>query len=384
MVDKSEFRNTFRIETSDFMGAEGLQVIYRRLSESGVDYSDTYRSEWIGAKPTSGRGPRGRRLILEGEYAVGIYSSVKFNRPTTEIGLLVMGDEPNVDVVSPTLAIGPFYFDRGRIDTSLIERFGRGRSESQSILAPEGGIMAGIKISVGEGTFGEAIRGVQPLFQVGQKYEWGVSVGTVTYDSFTAVAKPGYAVGGLRIARATSIDACQVNFMRIDGHMLNPQDCYQSQVVGDSSRVNRWEELNTEGMPAVGIQAHNDRSISALGLVLAECHVTPPIKRSAGSTSNFNGDVEPAASSVDPLVLATEEPATAKNVHSPNPFRLWTSASGTTKVEARLVSVSDEGTATLVRKKDGKKARVPLSKLSKADQDFIKSTRDTAAETGDR
>ena len=58
-----------------------------------------------------------------------------------------------------------------------------------------------------------------------------------------------------------------------------------------------------------------------------------------------------------------------------NEFRTWTSANGKNTVEARLISISQDGkTVTLQRFTDGKKGKFELEKLSNEDNEYIIET----------
>jgi hypothetical protein len=87
------------------------------------------------------------------------------------------------------------------------------------------------------------------------------------------------------------------------------------------------------------------------------------IKRSAkGGTGVATTKAKPKATAAEPTVTtpAASEPE----------VRTWTSTAGTT-LEAELAGV--DGTVAVLKKRDGAEVRVPLSKLSRFDQQWIKN-----------
>jgi endonuclease YncB( thermonuclease family) len=79
--------------------------------------------------------------------------------------------------------------------------------------------------------------------------------------------------------------------------------------------------------------------------------------------------VEPTPQEADTLELTTGPEATAVD-----PFREWSSHAGKFKVDAVLVGLS-AGVATLERR-DGKRIRVPVEKLSDVDREYLKHFQD--------
>lgn len=69
------------------------------------------------------------------------------------------------------------------------------------------------------------------------------------------------------------------------------------------------------------------------------------------------------------VVPTLPEPADSPVGDSPSGFRTWTSADGKFKIEAKLLSVIDN--VAQLERADGKISKVPVDKLSEADQQFI-------------
>ena len=77
--------------------------------------------------------------------------------------------------------------------------------------------------------------------------------------------------------------------------------------------------------------------------------------------------------------LATCFVATAVFFASGVQAREWTDSSGQHKVKAELVDF-DDATVVMRRLPDGELLAVPLDRLSKADQDYLKSVQDTQSQ----
>jgi hypothetical protein len=98
--------------------------------------------------------------------------------------------------------------------------------------APPGGFLVGmVVIKSSNGV--EAVQAIQPIYRVGnetQKGKWlGGAEGPERYE---AIAKPGYAVGGIHAKRGSVIHALQLTFFRIQGNRMDKSDQYQSEWLG--------------------------------------------------------------------------------------------------------------------------------------------------------
>jgi hypothetical protein len=83
-------------------------------------------------------------------------------------------------------------------------------------------------------------------------------------------ARPGYAVGGLKVRSGAGIDAVIVVFMKFDGQKLDPNDNYESpQYGGNGGAPPRG--LGLDGSLIVGIYGRNnsatDYTVNNLGLI---------------------------------------------------------------------------------------------------------------------
>jgi hypothetical protein len=87
-------------------------------------------------------------------------------------------------------------------------------------------------------------------------------------------ARPGYAVSGMYLRTGLNINGFAVTFMRMKGRVLDPDDSYTSEWVGDRTGGSE-EYLGGNGAPAVGVIGTEDEEhVSALGLVFADL---PPV-----------------------------------------------------------------------------------------------------------
>ena len=130
-----------------------------------------------------------------------------------------------------------------------------GGSELQTIYddyAPAGGWLVGLRLTKGT-NWGGAIRAVQPIYQTGDQYQLGLRHGRKGGASHVQIiARPGYAIGKISIRAGLAMNAVQVEFQRVVGSKLDPQDNYQSKWIGCAGG-NAYEPLSSDGNPIAGI-----------------------------------------------------------------------------------------------------------------------------------
>jgi len=79
------------------------------------------------------------------------------------------------------------------------------------------------------------------------------------------LAKPGYAVGGLRLRGGDRVRAFRVIFMKIVGPVLNPSDSYESEwYVGNEADT---KVLGGDGSPVVGLHGKRGGDVDCLGII---------------------------------------------------------------------------------------------------------------------
>jgi hypothetical protein len=208
--------------------------------------------------------------------------------------------------------------------------------------APEGAVLVGFHVSLGEARRGSHVQAVRPIYQLGKIYREGAWCGTPTDDETRLLAKPGYVVGAIRVRAGLVIDAVGLTYVAVKDGQLHADDTYDSAWLGGAGGAER----PTPEPPAfiVGVVGGSRESLEGLGYFAASKVTTP--------------DAAPAAEA---------SKATAK---TPPHLRTWTSADGKFKLEAAYVGVV-RGNAVL-RNESGKIVRVPLAKLSEEDQAFIR------------
>lgn len=130
-----------------------------------------------------------------------------------------------------------------------------GGSEAHTLyddLAPEGGWLVGLRLTKGT-NWGGAIRAVQPIYQVGDQYHLGLRHGRKGGASRAQIiARPGYAIGKISIRAGLAMNAVQVEFQRVVGSKLDPQDNYQSKWIGCAGG-SAYEPLSSDGNPIAGV-----------------------------------------------------------------------------------------------------------------------------------
>jgi hypothetical protein len=136
--------------------------------------------------------------------------------------------------------------------------------------ARSGGLLVGLRVGYIDAPGGRRIGSIQPIFQSGDTYQEGESKGAPIPGETTVMARPGYAIGGVRVRSELMVDAIQVVFMKYKDGRLNPSDSYGSAWLGDP-RVGNLKYVTGEGKVVVGIRGATDgRALNALGLVAAE------------------------------------------------------------------------------------------------------------------
>jgi mono/diheme cytochrome c family protein len=143
----------------------------------------------------------------------------------------------------------------------------RDREKGFRDVAPPGFLLVGVRVSYIERFGGQKIRSAQPIFRSGRTLFEGQIHGEVIGPVTAAVAKNGYAVGGLRTHTGLTVDGFEIVFMRIKGERLDPNDTYNSPWLGDVKGGGPGEVF-TNGSVAVGLQGRAGKEINALGLTV--------------------------------------------------------------------------------------------------------------------
>ncbi|PQO44738.1 SHD1 domain-containing protein [Blastopirellula marina] len=253
-----------------------------------------------------------------------------------EFGVPLPAEPPAVTLPLPTAALPPLKYANTKIEVG--ERFGwidnRGRDTKFVDLAPPGGVLVGA-VAFQTPRFGKTIAGIQPVYQVQDLYVTGAICGTETDDTKVSLADAGNAVSGCGLSTGLVVDSLGFTFAPLVDLKLALDEGSSGQQMGaiDRDLPKRW---SGESKLIVGIYGSFEKgsNLRSFGMLYAD-------------------QVEADDAAPKPL-----------------PFRTYTSANGKFTIEARLLSVNDDGTVSLL-KQDGKQISVPLVSLSEADQTFI-------------
>jgi hypothetical protein len=135
--------------------------------------------------------------------------------------------------------------------------------------APAGGWLVGFRIVRGP-NWGGALRSLQPIWQVEDKYHLGKLCGSEGGEAQTQVlAKPGYAVGKIESRAGLVNNAVRLTFYRVKDQRLDPDDSYTTQWLG-SDGGGEMPAIGGRGEVIVGIGGtyrRDDDVVSIQGLV---------------------------------------------------------------------------------------------------------------------
>jgi hypothetical protein len=299
---------------------DALRVVFHPVRGKGLDLEQSETSDWIG-----GKGGNETQVGSPGAFIVGMAGSYH-QQHVLSLGV----QQPAAELEAPQTPFPRLTYARNRVQSSPL--LGSKPGTDFSDQAPEGGVLVGLVLSQGK-NWGGALQAVQPVYQLEDRYELGKRHGSPGGNEVQVLAKPGYAVGGLRIRSGLVLNALQLVFMRLEGNKLNPRDNYESDWIG--SEGGGPAEFLGEGRALAGVFGNFKQDLHGMGVgVIPELRV-------------------------------------ARAVTKTESLRTWNSDDGKSSVEATLLEVKD-GQAVL-RRADGRTVRVPLSRLSDADQDYARS-----------
>ncbi|TWT31397.1 SHD1 domain-containing protein [Blastopirellula retiformator] len=235
----------------------------------------------------------------------------------------------------PPQALPVFTYVAGTVQEGTL--LGRVKGERFMDHAPEGGVMVGAIFFIDD-HFGTSVAGVQPIYQVGDKYVKGAVCGTETDQPVQQLAEPGGVVAGVKTRIGLIMDRAQLAYGPLKGTRIDPNQGYFGLAVGQDGGSPK--DFYADGKAIGGIFGSYEpgKSLTSLGM-----YVIPRMQASA----------MPAA------------PAAAE-------MRTFTSADGKFRIEAKLQKVNDDGTVTLL-KKEGGEISVPLTSLSEEDRKYVNS-----------
>jgi hypothetical protein len=144
--------------------------------------------------------------------------------------------------------------------------------------APTGSRLVGFRCS----TAG-IIRGIQPVFRGAGGLLEGAHFGGNGDEAPPAIAKAGYAVGGIWVKAGGRVHGMRVVFMRDRQGRLDPKDFYHSEWIGERGG-DEETLLGGTGQPVLGIHGAVGQDLESLGLMLAR---TPQSGQPGGSGDEF-------------------------------------------------------------------------------------------------
>ncbi len=134
--------------------------------------------------------------------------------------------------------------------------------------APEGGLLVGMDVGLGQFMDIQVIKAIQPKYRTPQGEFAGRKFGTDFSKLVTVKAKEGYAVGALNVKAGLLVNGFSVTFMRVKGARLDVKDAYTSSWIGDKTGGNGPIVLAGDGTPIIGvIGKRNERDCNGLGLL---------------------------------------------------------------------------------------------------------------------
>ena len=94
------------------------------------------------------------------------------------------------------------------------------------------------------------------------------------------LAKPGYAVAGIKAAGSDCLERFCIVFMRVKGKKLDPTDSYESDWFGGAEK-SEGTRLGCDGNAVAGIFGRAGNVINAIGLIQRLPGQRPPVSRAA-------------------------------------------------------------------------------------------------------
>jgi hypothetical protein len=142
-------------------------------------------------------------------------------------------------------------------------------------------VLIGFRLGIGKFISTPTIHTIAPIYLTSKGTEvYGVKRGKERVstgrksknnarDTEILRAKPGYAVGGIKLQSGLEIEGISLTFMRIAGDKLDPNDQYESKWIG-SLGGDRPKLLGGTGHLVIGLRGVEDKKdIKQLGFVYA-------------------------------------------------------------------------------------------------------------------
>jgi hypothetical protein len=150
------------------------------------------------------------------------------------------------------------------------EQHFRRPEERFRVVAPEGGMLVGVRVGYGRFININIIGSIQPIYRVGDMLVDGPRVGPDIPFTATTTARPGYSVGAVHTRTGLTVNGFQFVYFQDEGDHLDSGDFSKSEWLGDNTG-GRPTSVPGGGRIVVGLQGTtNGRAISRLGLVVRE------------------------------------------------------------------------------------------------------------------
>lgn len=180
---------------------------------------------------------------------------------------------------SPTSSISPISLT-GKSVVRTKRAGGKGGTDFEDICDGPG-MLVGLRVGKSNYVTSTIVGAVQGIYQVGSTVKRGKAFGAAQRDMTEVIAKPGYAVGGLKHRSGDRIDSMKLVFMKITNTGLDPNDSYESDWFGGSGPPEEYS-IDGGGKPIVGIHGGSGKDLEGFGLV-ALASKAPPLKLKSGT-----------------------------------------------------------------------------------------------------
>jgi hypothetical protein len=124
-------------------------------------------------------------------------------------------------------------------------------------------VLIGLRVTLGHIGPPRIIKSIEPIYSAGMKSK---TYGKPSLQVLEVRAKPGYAVGGIKVRSGKRIDGMRVIFFRQSGDRLLPDDRYESRWLGGYGGPNSGEILSQE-KPVIGVHGRAGDDLDAIGLI---------------------------------------------------------------------------------------------------------------------
>lgn len=160
--------------------------------------------------------------------------------------------------------------------------------------ATDGSLLVGFELGIGKFLDKEMIYALRTIYRTPRGEIWGKAQGEFTIPpspekwprqgqeikTVQLRARPGYAVGAVKIRSDLYLLSMKVTFMRVLDGRLDPSQAYVKEWIGNRE-TGREDTVGGDGSPVVGIFGNKDeRRILALGLI-----TVPPLDRQGSGPS---------------------------------------------------------------------------------------------------